>query len=97
MARMLDNLREGTYKALVLDAPVIDYTVATNAQCDLYSVGDSFETFNLAIGFPPDAPNSIITPISAAILDLQVCGQGILVSCVCLSCPKYSAHSSNTG
>jgi hypothetical protein len=85
MARMLDNLRKGSYKALVLDAPVVDYTVAANEQCDLYSVGESFETFNLAIGFAHDTPNSLIKSISAAILDLQVCDGSVamLYTCGC--------------
>lgn len=36
----LANLRAGKYKALVLDAPVIDMWVAENTNCDLFAVGD---------------------------------------------------------
>lgn len=39
-AAFLANLRAGKYKALVLDAPVIDMWVAENTNCDLFAVGD---------------------------------------------------------
>lgn len=42
------------------------------AECDLYVVGDAFETFNLAIAFPPDAPDSLPAAVSASIVRLQV-------------------------
>jgi ABC-type amino acid transport substrate-binding protein len=34
---MVADLRAGTYDALVLDAPVLEYTVGTNADCDLFT------------------------------------------------------------
>ncbi|KAI8474114.1 MAG: hypothetical protein J3K34DRAFT_495859 [Monoraphidium minutum] len=59
-------------RALVLDAPVISYLVGTmNDLCDLYAVGEPFETFDLAIGFPPDAPDPLINDISKVIVRLQ--------------------------
>jgi hypothetical protein len=39
-ATFLANLHAGKYKALVLDAPVIDMWVANNTGCDLFAVGD---------------------------------------------------------
>ncbi|KAF8061162.1 eif3g-a [Scenedesmus sp. PABB004] len=50
---MLSALRGGEYEALVLDAPVLEYTAGTNAACDLFVVGEPFETFSLALAFPP--------------------------------------------
>ena len=72
--KMLDNLRSGRYKALLLDAPVLEYIAATNPLCDLYVVGDSFETFNLALEFPADFDDALIARMSAAILKFQVKG-----------------------
>ncbi len=40
--------------------------------CDLYPVGDPFETFNLAVAFPPDAPDALPAAVSASIVRLQV-------------------------
>lgn len=61
-------------QALVLDAPVISFLVSTmNDQCDLYAVGEPFETFDIAIGFPPDAPDTMVSNISKIIVALQVC------------------------
>mgnify|MGYP001810584125 CR=1 FL=1 len=34
---MVADLRAGTYEALVLDAPVLEYTVGTNPDCDLFT------------------------------------------------------------
>jgi ABC-type amino acid transport substrate-binding protein len=77
--KMLDNLRTGKYKALLLDAPVLEYIAATNPACDLYVVGDSFETFNLALEFPADFDDGLIGRMSAAILKLQVGNTTLLV------------------
>lgn len=71
-AVMLDNLRIHKYQALILDSPVVQYFAAKAEQCDLYPVGDPFETFNLAVAFPPDAPDSLAANISASIVSLQV-------------------------
>lgn len=69
---LLDNLRSHKYQALVLDTPVVQYLAATSSQCDLYPVGDSWETFDLAVAFPPDAPDGMVANVSASILRLQV-------------------------
>ncbi|KIY97323.1 hypothetical protein MNEG_10639 [Monoraphidium neglectum] len=67
-----------TALALVLDAPVVSFLVATmNEQCDLFSVGEPFETFDLAIGFSPDAPDALTANISRVIVKLQT-EQGLL-------------------
>jgi hypothetical protein len=36
------------------------------------AAGDPFETFNLAIAFPPDAPTDLPANVSASIVRLQV-------------------------
>lgn len=69
---MLDNLRTRKYQALILDSPVVQYFAAIAEQCDLYPVGDPWETFNLAIAFPPDTPDQLPANISASIVRLQV-------------------------
>ncbi|KAF8061164.1 hypothetical protein HT031_004626 [Scenedesmus sp. PABB004] len=58
-------------QALILDTPVVAYMAARAPGCDLYAVGDPFETFNLAIAFPPDVPSALAANISASIVRLQ--------------------------
>lgn len=81
-AAMLDNLRTHTYQALVLDAPVVSYLASTATQCDLYPVGELFETFNLAIAFPADAPTDLSGNISTSIVRLQVSARLLVLSLV---------------
>ena len=69
---MLNNLRTRKYQALVLDTPVVQYFAAIAPQCDLFPVGDQWETFNLAIAFPPTVPSDLPANISASIVRLQV-------------------------
>ncbi|WIA23669.1 hypothetical protein OEZ85_000370 [Tetradesmus obliquus] len=71
MAKMLAALRSHNYQALVLDSPVVQYFAAQAEQCDLFPVGDPFETFNLAIAFPPNAPSGLASNVSASIVRLQ--------------------------
>lgn len=40
--QMIADLRAGRYEALVLDSPVLEYTVGTNDKCDLFTVGEPF-------------------------------------------------------
>eukprot|EP00878_Enallax_costatus_P024620 GHUV01026294.1.p1 GENE.GHUV01026294.1~~GHUV01026294.1.p1 ORF type:complete len:303 (+),score=29.84 GHUV01026294.1:1-909(+) len=68
---MLDNLRTRKYQALVLDTPVVQYFAAIAPLCDLFPVGDQWETFNLAIAFPPTVPSDLPANISASIVRLQ--------------------------
>jgi hypothetical protein len=52
---MLEDVRSGRYQALVLDAPFIRDTASHDGGgCSLYSVGESFMSFNQAIAFPAD-------------------------------------------
>ncbi len=37
---LIANLRSGQYKALVLDAPVVEYLAGTEELCDLFVVGE---------------------------------------------------------
>lgn len=39
---MVAGLRSGKYIAMVLDSPVLEYTVGTNDACDLFTVGEPF-------------------------------------------------------
>ncbi|KAF6257204.1 ligand-gated ion channel-domain-containing protein [Scenedesmus sp. NREL 46B-D3] len=63
---MIAELRAGAYDALVLDAPVLEYTVGTNAD-----FGEPFETFSLALAFPADFNDSSVFEFSASIVRLQ--------------------------
>jgi len=67
-----DNIRKKKYQALVLDAPVLRWMAANAPECDLYTVGQAFETWNLAIAYPPDVPDALGQAISASLIRLQV-------------------------
>lgn len=71
---MVAELREKKYDALVLDSAVLEYTVGTNEQCDLFVVGEPFETFSLALAFPADFDDAVIFQLSSSIVALQVRG-----------------------
>jgi hypothetical protein len=72
------NLPPPPPQALVLDAPVIAYLVATmNDRCDLFAAGQPFETFDIAIGFPGDAPDALVADVSRWIVHLQVRALGL--------------------
>lgn len=45
MNQMIADLRAKKYDALVLDSPVLEYAVGTNADCDLFTVGEPFGKF----------------------------------------------------
>lgn len=68
---LFDNIKNGLYKALILDTPVVDYYVAKDPSCELFSVGGSFETFNLALAFSPDTNLSEIKRYTQSIVKLQ--------------------------
>eukprot|EP00775_Hariotina_reticulata_P008417 gene8417-8601_t len=68
---MLDNLRTSRYSALILDTPVVQYFAAQATQCDLFPVGESFETFDLSIAFPENVPDALPQSVSASIVRLQ--------------------------
>ncbi|WIA44160.1 hypothetical protein OEZ86_010495 [Tetradesmus obliquus] len=70
-AAMLEALRSHKYQALVLDSPVVQYFAAQAEQCDLFPVGDPFETFSLAVAFPPDVPTGLPQNITSSIVRLQ--------------------------
>jgi ABC-type amino acid transport substrate-binding protein len=69
---MLAALRDGSYAALVLDAPVLEYISSHNEACDLFLVGEVFETFSLALAFPPAFNDSDVYAFSQSIVKLQV-------------------------
>jgi hypothetical protein len=69
---MVDDLRDQKYTALILDAPVLEYVTGTNEECDLFTVGDVFETFSLALAFPPAADDAVVYEFSKSIISLQV-------------------------
>lgn len=72
LQEMVDALKNGQYSALILDAPVLEHTVGTNEECDLFLVGDMFETFSIALAFPPAFDDAVIFAISQSIVKLQV-------------------------
>jgi hypothetical protein len=69
---MVDDLRAKQYTALILDAPVLEYVTGTNEECDLFTIGDVFETFSLALAFPPAADDAMVFDFSKSIVSLQV-------------------------
>lgn len=73
MQVMLEGLKSGAYSALVLDAPVLEYVAGTNEACDLFLVGDVFESFSLALAFPPAFSDATVFAFSQSIVKLQVC------------------------
>lgn len=72
LQEMVDALKNGKYSALILDAPVLEHTVGTNEECDLFLVGDMFETFSIALAFPPAFSDAVIYAFSQSIVRLQV-------------------------
>lgn len=69
---MVDGLRAQKYTALILDAPVLEYVTGTNEACDLFTIGEVFETFSLALAFPPAADDAMVFDFSKSIVSLQV-------------------------
>jgi hypothetical protein len=69
---MIAHLRSGVYSALVLDAPILEYTAGTNEECDLFLVGEVFESFSIAFAFPTAFDDATIFAFSKAIVSLQV-------------------------
>jgi hypothetical protein len=47
------------------------FTPGTNEACDLFVVGETFETFSLALAFPVGFPASSISALNEAIVRLQ--------------------------
>lgn len=92
--KMVASLRDGTYTALVLDTPVLEYVTSQNAECDLFLVGNTFETFSVALAFPPAANASTVYDFSRGIVQLQVGGGTATVAlwhraawhCKCVCC-----------
>jgi hypothetical protein len=75
---MIAALQNGTYTALILDAPVLEHIVGTNDACDLFLVGTAFESFSLALAFPALAfpaafDDALLYEFSNNIVKLQVC------------------------
>jgi hypothetical protein len=72
LQEMVDALKNGKYSALILDAPVLEHLVGTNEECDLFLVGEMFETFSIALAFPPAFSDAVIYAFSQSIVKLQV-------------------------
>ncbi|KAK9804717.1 hypothetical protein WJX72_001753 [[Myrmecia] bisecta] len=66
---LFDTLRSGEIHALILDSPVLEYT--QSQQCDIHVVGQEFNTFNLALAFPPNTPVATIVRFSFSLVELQ--------------------------
>eukprot|EP00775_Hariotina_reticulata_P007280 gene7280-7493_t len=70
---MLNSLRLHDVDALVLDTPAaMSWASAAEPACDLFIVGEPFDTFFLSFAFPADAPDAFISNTSAAIVRLQL-------------------------
>ncbi|WIA18264.1 hypothetical protein OEZ85_009732 [Tetradesmus obliquus] len=73
-AAFVDNLRSHRYQALVLDTATIMDMASHAEHCDLFPVGGAFQTFDLSIAFPPDAPDGLISNVSTSMVRLQTEG-----------------------
>eukprot|EP00775_Hariotina_reticulata_P007278 gene7278-7491_t len=70
---MLDKLRDHQVDALVLDTPAAEYYTSTaTPACNLFTVGQPFDTFYIGFAFPNDAPDDLVTNVSAAVVRLQL-------------------------
>jgi hypothetical protein len=89
LEKMVASLRDGSYTALILDSPVLEYITGQNEACDLFLVGDTFETFSVALAFPPATNSSLVYDFSLSIVKLQVCPHSRPTSapsrCICCS------------
>jgi hypothetical protein len=62
----------GSGAVAILGIHDVDNTDALVGLLRAVRAGDPFETFNLAIAFPPDAPTELPANVSASIVRLQV-------------------------
>jgi hypothetical protein len=69
---MVADLRSDKYTALVLDASVLEYVTSHNEACDLFLMGETFESFSTALAFPPAFPEAAVYNFSKNIVRLQV-------------------------
>lgn len=66
---MLQALLAGRYEALVMDASFVLHAASTH--CNLKAIGDTFDTWSLALAFPPNTNRSLIDTFSWAQVRLQ--------------------------
>eukprot|EP00879_Flechtneria_rotunda_P019430 GHRR01020408.1.p1 GENE.GHRR01020408.1~~GHRR01020408.1.p1 ORF type:complete len:473 (+),score=113.43 GHRR01020408.1:178-1419(+) len=74
---MIEALRAGEYDALVLDTPVLEHAMGTDVHCNLFVVGDPFETFSLSLAFPAEFDDALVFAFSEAIVKLQTYQGGL--------------------
>lgn len=72
LAEMVEALRNDEYTALILDFPALEHITSDNDRCDLHLVGDTFNTFSLALAFPAAFDDAVIYSFSRNIVRLQV-------------------------
>lgn len=56
----ITRLKSGEYRALLLDDTFLTHAAMYDPECRLYTVGPVFETFSLAMGYPPDFDDEAI-------------------------------------
>ncbi|GFH22020.1 uncharacterized protein HaLaN_19419 [Haematococcus lacustris] len=66
---MLRRLRSGQLRALVLDAPWVQYTTALCS--DLFITGETVLPVNLGFAFPGDTPDSYLAAFDSALAALD--------------------------
>ncbi|CAD7704127.1 unnamed protein product [Ostreobium quekettii] len=68
--QMVEDLRAGEYKAIVMDEPWISYTANTDG-CDLKMLPQTLEFFDYAFAFPKTSDDSLVKNVSEQVLALQ--------------------------
>ncbi|CAD7704733.1 unnamed protein product [Ostreobium quekettii] len=69
-AKMVEDLRAGVYKAVVMDEPWVTYTASTDG-CDLNRLPQTIEPFDYAFAFPKTGDDELVRNVSAEVLALQ--------------------------
>jgi hypothetical protein len=76
----------------VLDTATIMDMAAHADQCDLFPVGGAFQTFDLSVAFPQDAPDDFISSVSASMVRLQVRNSSWLLQITSQAVPLASCQ-----
>ncbi|CAD7704128.1 unnamed protein product [Ostreobium quekettii] len=69
-AAMIEGVRAGEYKAIVMDEPWVSFTANTGG-CDLKMLPQTFEYFDYAFAFPKTSDHSLVNNVSNQVLELQ--------------------------
>ncbi|CAD7701751.1 unnamed protein product [Ostreobium quekettii] len=69
-AKMVEDLRAGVFRAVVMDEPWVSFTSNTEG-CDLKKLSQTIEPFDYAFAFPKTANDSFVQLVSTQVLALQ--------------------------